>query len=471
MVVALVSTVAVGGEFSGKLTSDLLIDLSNPAGFEMTNFQADLDLDYSLSDVTLGLVAIIDASELQYILFDAWGNAGPLWFTSYLQFGGPVNDIPMDFDLFATIAGVSIAGIDMYGVFAIDDRYTGLLDDPDPAVGWQYGVAGYAGDIGLMIEISSDMYIYYEQGYYYNHWGGYVLSGTIWPDSNYACSFYQLGDRFPFAWKNCDGWYVGYPIWVDQTGDETPCHAEFDRLNILITMPFTCLDLSANINFWCPEGDPDATVFDAWFLIENIDIGVPFLELEYIEVDFAPDRKWAYFDWGLLIADTICIQPVFEILYPDWNGMRGERYSFDGFQLLALTLEYTYNGVTFKTGTSFSEYGGFFDRYGNRYPWGYPEIACPTLWCESMNFYNEYFGLIIDGDSCCGGGFALSIFTWFDDGDIYTEDGADAAGIFDWEETRIEGYFDIGVNTALTGSLSVVNEGLNWMQFGVEVTF
>ncbi len=466
VLVLLLSVAAVGGEFSGLLTSDLRINLLGVPDVQVADFDADLDIDYEICGLTFGATTIVDESELEYILFDAWGTLGAIWFTSYLQFGGPEDGDPMDFELFATIAGLSLGGVDMFGAMAIDRRY----DDEIPRYGWTLGAAGAVGECRLMVLLEVDMEVYYYSPDYYSgyrYWDGYVLASTIFPGSKEACMFYRYGDRFPFAFKTCDDWEVGWPVNSDDDGE--PCAPCFEQISFAIDMPLGCLHPLIWIQYHHSEWSGDGQFYASIFLFD-IELGIPFLEIDYLDIYYDPEDKDIYWSWGLVLGDAVCIEPWFDIDYGKQQQSSGGPI-FDGIELAGLSLEYAFNGVTFKWGTLFSVWDSF-DVHGNRYPYYYPERHCAPRSCEWMSGYDEYYALIIDGESCCGGGFGLSIFTWFDvddDGDGWW--GVDPAGIFGWEELRIEGYIDIGTNTTLTGSLSIRNEGLNWMQVGVEFAF
>ena len=236
-------------------------------------------------------------------------------------------------------------------------------------------------------------------------------------------------------------------------------------------MPLGCLNPLIVIGIWdVAEGLTTDFVCNATIILYDLSLGIPFFELDRLEIGFWPGQKAVFSTWELLVADVFCIEPWFGIgrgnlaTTPE-PAVSASAPIFDGLELLGLSLELAYNGVTFKAGTAF---GDAFDRYGNRHAGRYPWLYCEPWRCEVMEDYDEYYGLIIDGDSCCGGGFGLSIFVWFD---AYDVGDKDTAGIFGWEETRFEGYVDIGTNATLTGSLSILNEGLNWIQVGMEFVF
>ncbi len=466
----LIPLAAIGGEFSGAVTSDLRINLLGVPGIEIADFDADLDIDYTICGVTFGATAIVDDSELHYVLFDAWGSFGGLWFSSYAQFSGYEPQILWDLDLFAVVAGLSIGGLETYGAFIIDNSYGWIshLNRSDRLVryGAVIGMAARIGACSFMVDVAFDGYVFYLHPHYYHSYivsrGWFVLDAVRRPDSPFACAMYQPGDPFTFAFKTCDLWRLGWGIGVYP--DETPCTPEFESAHIFVDFPLGCLDMSTEVRLDCVEGFDEVRLH-----IEDLDLGIPYLQIEEIYVEYGVVGKGLTLDWELALGDVACIVPRFGIVETRDDGVP----VFDGIQLFGLIAEYTHSGVTLKVGTRFTEDLGWlyaFDRYGN-FLWyiGSPLPTCPPPWCEPMREYDEYFALIVDGETCCGGGFGLSVCTWFDVNDD-NPDG-DAAGIFGWEETQFEGYLDIGPNTTLTGGLSILNEGLNWMQVGVEFVF
>ena len=77
--------------------------------------------------------------------------------------------------------------------------------------------------------------------------------------------------------------------------------------------------------------------------------------------------------------------------------------------------------------------------------------------CKVPGHCDEYSGLLIDGDSCCGESFEASIFSWFDT-------GSSAAGIFNWVETRAALWLGLGHHTEMSFSMSATNSGVDWIQ-------
>jgi len=105
-----------------------------------------------------------------------------------------------------------------------------------------------------------------------------------------------------------------------------------------------------------------------------------------------------------------------------------------------------------------------------------PDIVCPPYICNSWSFtryaqYDEYLAIIVDGASCCGGAFTVSIFNWFDAGDDNLQFGANPAGVFDWEQTEIAFSVGIGANITLLGGLSVTSDDLEYLKIVAQFVF
>jgi len=93
-----------------------------------------------------------------------------------------------------------------------------------------------------------------------------------------------------------------------------------------------------------------------------------------------------------------------------------------------------------------------------QYAWAWDGTLTSYDECKVPQGYDEFFGVEIDGDSCCGGNFDASMFSWFDTGN--------STGIFDWKETRVDLEVGIGSNAILMTSIRLDNDGLHWVKLG-----
>jgi hypothetical protein len=227
------------------------------------------------------------------------------------------------------------------------------------------------------------------------------------------------------------------------------CEATFSSIDILAEFPFTCLDVLMDIEFTCANGFESVC-----FELNDLDIGIPWLLLDDFNICFTTQTKSITVNIDLVLGDVVCITPLLSIVP---NGP----YIVDGIEFNGLLLDYTYNGVSFLAGTlvdnTWYRYLGDSER-----TWGFtPTGGLTRFSCEMIDSsYDEYFGVVIDGDSCCGGAFSVGIFNWFD---IGMQDSA----IFDWVETTASIELGIGTNTEIRFGLSLLNTGLNYFTAGV----
>jgi len=121
-------------------------------------------------------------------------------------------------------------------------------------------------------------------------------------------------------------------------------------------------------------------------------------------------------------------------------------------------------GVTFKAGTLFNNIWGDtgFAKVGDEscdsddtYCWDSNGNLVDIPDCCIDPYYDEYFAILIDGDACCGGAFAVEVYNWFED------EQTDA--FMDWIETEVDISIGIGSNTTLSFGFDLGQSGLlNW---------
>jgi len=71
--------------------------------------------------------------------------------------------------------------------------------------------------------------------------------------------------------------------------------------------------------------------------------------------------------------------------------------------------------VTFKAGEIFDNNWYFYlAGEGEGLDWGFTTTGGLSYSCVFDYDYDEYFGFVIDGDSCCGGAFSVYMYNWFD---------------------------------------------------------
>lgn len=455
------SIVASTATFSGVFTSSLTLDLAGSPDVGLLDFSMDLDVDYTFGGVTLGATAIIDRAEPEYVLFDAWGLLGALWFTSYLEFGGPASGLPMGFDLFAMIGGVTLGGVDFWGAWLIDSPHRRGYVLP-AATGGVLGMRAVLGGAWVYATADLGASLYYPAspfGCIAADWP-FAESYDMWvppAGGDEECWVFDSAERFPFALRVCDDWYVGWPVDVYSAQS---CSVSVTRLWVEAEVPMPCGDVDVQL-----EITDAGLAYCAIWLGDCSALDLPWLDLDYVGLMFEPDSARVFPGLRLVVADDVCFQPLFA------THLGG--FVIDSINLVALTCQMTSGGVTLRAGTNLDplDYSLLFDRHGNVYPMYRfdPDVVCPPMFCYAMEGYDEYLGLVLDGEGCCGSQFWLSVFNWFDGGDDYPD--GNAAGIFDWEETVLEARIGISSNATMTGGMTVENEGVDWIRLGVEVRF
>jgi len=409
---------AFAGPISGSWSSS--VTFTNGTTVEVTAFGSELVVDYTVGGWVFGTHAIFDLTSFDNLFFDATGTLGAFSFKSLLDFEP---ETPQ-FVFWGNAGSVSIAGINLYGISSIYNFSS--TTTPEIGVGWQVGGNGSAGDVDITANVRFNM-----------------------PDKSYYIWAYGY-DWFlgKMAYKSCGTWVKPYSGWQVQTNS---CSAGFSGADIYVEFPFTCLDVMLNASFSCADG------FDAFNIeLYNFGLGLDWLSLSEIDITFSVDSKEVTTYLGLSLGDATCITP--------YVSLEGDGTSLTGITLNALLLEYSFNGVTFKAGEIFDNtWYSYMVPEASQYTYGFTATGGISYACIYNEAYDEYFGFEIDGDSCCGGAFAVSVFNWFDTGD--------STSIFDWMETTANLEIGLGSNTTFSTGLSLDNGGLNALKLGFEFTW
>jgi len=450
-------------------------------------FETLFEIDYTTCGWTLTGSALFSNHEFEYLWFTAGGSLGAIDFYSALTFGVPgtcgavlLTNAPldtnyvnnhvtirrgMDFLSLFSSARMSIAGVDLYGIFAVLKQYglidnfnhvdgfapkvNGLYSDSTIGAGLLVGGSGSAGDCNICVQIGFNFWRWRTDAAFAPcvcHYGWDWILPTFTP---IEC---------------CDGW-IGPDCmwWVDPT-----CCLCFSYATIYLEQSFACFDLKVDVLLSCDYG------FDSIaFTLCDICLGLPWLELGALEVVFAythgidsevvggyQKNVWGHF--GLIVADCLCFTPYLSLdVDPPLE--------LDGIALEALTVEYDMGqGVTFKAGHRFSYAFSWLDWEDCEEAWfmAFGETGDVVKWTDDMYCepclmpWDEYIGFMIDGDSCCGGHFDAWIFTWFET--------TLTSAFMDWAETRVKLDVDIGTNFTLMLKMSLNAQGLNWFTVGAE---
>jgi len=415
LVLAIVCALGLGfagfaaSPFTGSWATDICFGpITGGQALLVHDFLSTLDLDYTVGGWIFGMSLILDSAGLDNVYFDATGNLGAFSISSFLDFKpDPANPY---FVSWQNAAQVSIAGVQFYGLMAVSnfDAQTS-----DIGTGFALGAIGTAGDLKVGAEIDFNLA---------------SSLGTVWD--------YGFDTLTSWVSLSCGTWTKG--TLVVQTRGSCVCWTNFD---LWAQFPFTCFSVLTKLNF-------NPTIGFNTFIVEmnDIDIGIPWLLLDDVDITFGIASKVITLDWQLVFSG-VCFTPYFTL---DVSGTPANQ--IDGISLRALLLSYSWNGVTFKAGEIF-EYYHFTPTGG----------LTTTHACAISETYNEFFGVEIDGDSCCGGAFSAGVYNFFQTGAT--------SGIFDWQLTSVNLEFGIASNLSLRLSLTVNTVQITTLCIGFTFTW
>jgi hypothetical protein len=429
---------------------------TSPMSFNVYSF---LDIQYLVGGWTLEASTTVDNGGLDSVWMEAWGALGAFSDWAFIYFNPGTATQTASFLTFENIAQVSIAGVDIYAAFAIQDGNWIDSTGPIPAAGaGQYGVGfalggiGTAGDIRIGAEITWNLYSALWSIFNYgidgnvNDWSGTYCASDIWN---------------PY-------WYYG-GLGVVQSS----CTTMFSYATVIAEFPICCADVYVAAQFSCTNG------FEGFgFFAKSIDIGIPWVKLYDVSLWYTPEAKAIDYDFQIVTGDVVCFKPYLSVVMQGANIV-------DGFSLNALTLSCTLGGCEFYWGHIFQHnmmrYSGYywsgltglspyFDNYYFAATGGgltyYETKGC--AWSSGGYYPNEMFGIQCDEDSCCGGLFSFSLNNFFTTEAVpYGVDG-----IFGWMGSYIELTVGVGSNVSLVGGLNVTAlGGTDFVTLGVKVAW
>jgi hypothetical protein len=409
------------GPLTGSWATTIRFDGSPLA---ILGFESVLQIDYAVGGWVLGANAIFNATAFDNLFFEADGQLGAFRFNSMLDFEPQTPS----FMAWTNAAALSLAGVDVFALFMV--KNLGTADAPIIGSGATIGLVGSAGDISWTVITAFNMPV---NGYY---WWAYGYDWMIARDA-YKSSCYAFG-----------GWSKPSALpWSVQTQGCCVC---WSGTSIYVDFPFTCLDVTAYVDFTCTAGFSGFGLY-----LTGIESGLGWLTIEEVDIDFTVDSKAVTTYFGLSFGDWGCVRPYFTL--------EGADTTITGITLNALLLTYSFNGVTFKAGEIFDNTWYSWALPGDPETWGFTKTGglSYTAACIYNIAYDEYFGVEIDGDSCCGGSFKVGIYSFFD----IDQDGT---SLFDWAELLGSVSLGIGSNTTLYFGASYLNTGLNWFEVGLK---
>jgi hypothetical protein len=473
-------------EFKGEWDSIIKINGVSLAPLSI-DFYSYLDTQYVVSGFTLEAATIITEAGLANLWFEAYGTLGAFSMWSLVGF----DPMTPKFVNFENAVEVSIAGVNIYGLFGIlpvaDDPLTIGVDESGIGSGFALGGIGTAGDIRVGVEFTSNLYP--------NLWFVmlYGLNGAV-SDWTYTMCASDI-------WN--PSWIVGALAAI-----QTECISMFSYLTVVVEFPICCADVYVMGEFSC-EG------FDFMsFLVKNLDIGIPWLNIYELGITYTVDAKAIDFTFKVVTGDVVCFKPYWTIVTED-GGI-----TLDGIKLNALTLscdvggceifwghifdfdQVRYTGWMWPTNPSltgpyvddyrFEAVGGGLTRFVG-YGCAFSVLVTKDVWTDadddlifedtevvhgtakSVAYPNEVFGFQCDQDSCCGGLFSFSVNNFFSTNPavlgVTTASAhltqtllSDAAiGIFGWMGSYVELTAGIGSNLSVIGGLKVT--AMNKVEF------
>jgi hypothetical protein len=454
LVIALMFVLGLGiAAFAGPVTGtwDMSISIdpgATIAGDLFIDLSTSLAVDYTIAGWVFGASSTFDtigwsaqsftaSGVLGAFAFDATMNFLPRTITSQVYaYTVPVsiglyywNDCWLDnadaltigygadFDDLTATASVSIAGVSLEGLFFLE---------------------GYAGNIAA-------------NGYAFYNTGTIAAASTTWVqtagDTNHvlgftAATYKTLGSGWRFKASGSAGGinitsYTYFNLSEGFTTDSckqslvkkgtyTIASADCD---VTFTEQYIYID---GFTFGCAENiaiglDITCTGFQ-WiaFEVDDLDLGLCCSGITAdFQIKFGTLTKVASLCFAFEVKETSCFE--FSVSL-DYSG-----YSITGFTIDSVSLEHTWNGITFSSETLFGSYSSTITDAANQILFMVPRTgvknaagtvipndadATPRYFDAHCYYTEKYevwesFTVASEGDSCCGGAFTFSITTSF----------------------------------------------------------
>jgi len=434
LLVAGLGLAAFAGPLSGSWSIKTAFDEFQPVN--MTSFESEVALDYTTCGWTFSATAVIEKHHFSNLYFEGEGSVGAFGFYGILDF---IPQTP-SFGFMAGAVNLSIAGMTGYVIGVLSNDNSGVYGAADNGLGYNVGAYGDAGVCSLWVEAQ------------------FNLATTI-GDIFYYGYDYVVGELLSF--DPCTGAKgLGYDVL--QTG----CNPAWTGLDVYVTFPFACMDLTTIVNFGCADGFEQIC-----FELDDLCIGIDWLLLDDLNICFELQTKTVCAEIELVLADCVCIVPTLSLI----EGALP--VSLAGISLDAVTIEYDMGqGVTFKAGHLFNPNR---PRVGNCtttpvvYHWDSSGALVSSFytncWIEYVagHYPDEYIAILIDGDACCGGAFSVSVYNWFDTTQVLPS----ITNFMDWVQTRAALEIGIGSNTTLGFGIRMGLAGLQRIDLSASFTF
>jgi hypothetical protein len=207
----------------------------------------------------------------------------------------------------------------------------------------------------------------------------------------------------------------------------------FTSVRFNASFPFACIDLvDVSLGFSAADGFDGIT-----FSLDAVSLpGLPFLTFDF-DLTFSTQTEGKV----LTMVPTIYLDSDCIIIYAELVTGSSD-WIITGLNIYGVGLRYSWSGLSFASYSSFDP----------------GKNASLT----GKSAYWEVFTITNNADSCCGGGLAFSVSTYF---------SCDSTALFDWGETDVDVSVGIGSNFTLSTGLLVDTTGLKEWTLGFAVTW
>jgi len=413
-----VSLSVMAGPITGYVEASARFDKT-----DLIVFDTVVDLDYTIASFTFGATAIFDLDAFDNLFFTAAGALGTLELRSMLDFEPQTPA----FVAWTNAGKITLGGATLFGVFVLRTR---SMIAQDLGAGAALGIYGTVEDVTVTAATYFNMFDMTSLYHYYGYDWMVSLDAIEW----------------------CGEWYKAIEYVYGVIAAD--CELDWSGASIYVDFPFTCLCVTASLRISCDGFGA------AGFDFSGIETGIPWLSISPLHIDFSVRMKHVSIFWELVVDDFLCVTPYFSLEGKQWDSF----WSIEGITLNALMLEYSYNGVTVRAGEIFDD--TWYTWYmSSGLSWGF--TLSGGLVSQGMDpyasddciydpDYDEFFGIWIDGDSCCGGAYDIGVISFFDT--------TQTSAFFDWAETVASFEVGIGTNASIGLSMSLKAGGLQWFQ-------
>jgi len=400
--------------FSGSWETTASFGIADP--LTISHFGSTVTVDYAVGGWTFESISGFNSTGFGGQDFLGRGSVGAFSMGTYLTF----TPATPAFDMWLSGAQISLAGVNLYGFFDLEDTGSGFL----------LGASNTTGDVTVTAEA------------YFNLTNSLIAYGYTYEDiiDGFADPAYASD-----AFHGCTSITIADDAFSLQTASYCACWSGAD---IKVQFPFGCIsEVILKGGFTSTDG---FSYFQAE--LNDIEFDVAWLTLD----DF--DLKWTLTGKAIKQVDmdisisSACLTPYFEFTKGD------NAWEITGFELYALGLDYSFDGgfslsiVQLLNNTDYRLTWG-----GSPVPLSYVDAG---YYCA--NAYENMFKLSREMDACCGGGYGFALTNWSN------TDTTDT--LLGWAETDVEVSVGLGSNLTIRTGVNVSSSSVSWL-LGFDVSF